>query len=176
MCFVCQDKPLIQQRDGLGKMMQAIVDGWNSVVAPRHQFERIQACAPDRPPHSTGSLAHYALGPSADRLVGPVLGGLAIFMPDVYGNRLVHHGRRNELSLSEEGQKIGRHFLDVFFAIYPWGRAGVWLADQGGAMQRWELRLCEVSTVEELLGGPLEPNMVKLVRGTAVVQDDIEEG
>lgn len=169
LCFVCQDKPFAQRADTLHEVEGALVTAWNRAASTEPRLGRLLECPAVRPPHTADALAsQYALGPSPVSVVEAVLGPLAIFQPDMHGDRLLAHSRRDGWRLSEQGRQVARSFVDTFHRIYPWGRAGVWLADMSGSTQSFALHGIEATSLADLLDGRLEPNAAKLLRGQPV--------
>ena len=168
LCFVSQDKPFAQRADTLREVENAVVTAWNQAASTLLRLGRLQQCTAVRPPHTADALAsRYALGPSSVPVIEAVLGPLAIFQPDRHGDRLLAHSRRDGWRLSEQGRQIALSFVETH-RIYPWGRAGVWLADMSGSTQSSPLHGVEAVSLSDLLDGRLEPNAVKLLRGQSV--------
>lgn len=169
LCFVCQDKPFAQRADTLREVEGALVTAWNQAASTQLRLGHLQECAAVRPPHTAEALAsRYSLGPSPMSVVEAVLGPLVIFQPDMHGDRLLAHSRRDGWRLSDQGRQVALAFVDTFHRIYPWGRAGVWLADISGSTQSFALRGVEATSLADLLDGRLEPNAAKLLRGQPV--------
>jgi hypothetical protein len=170
LCFVCQDKPFAQRADTLREVESALVTAWNQAASTQLRLGRLRQCAAVRPPHTADALAtRYALGPSAVPVIEAVLGPLAIFQPDMHGDRLLAHSRRDGWRLSEQGREVACSFVEAFHRIYPWGRVGLWLADMSGSTQSSALHGVEAASLTDLVDGRLEPNAVKLLRGQPAV-------
>ncbi|MCB9629466.1 MAG: hypothetical protein H6725_19030 [Sandaracinaceae bacterium] len=160
VCLVCSDKPLRQQRGAKEALVDVIVQAWNGARGLRG-LEALESCEPLRPPHALATLAdRFALGPNADEAPA-LLSKLAVFQPDKHGDRFLR-APRGEGWLNDVGRAVSVAFLDRYFELYPWGRAGFWLADMRGATQLSPLRVVEgVSRATAL--ETCQPNSIVLV-------------